>query len=67
MVHMILPASMAEPPPIAMITSGWKARRSSSPFSASCSFGSGEMLQKLEWVMPISSSGFSIFFVKPEV
>ena len=67
MDHMILPASIAEPPPMAMITSGWKARSSSSPFSASCSLGSGEIDQKEAWAMPSSSRVFSIFLVKPEV
>ncbi len=67
MVHMILPASIAEPPPMAMITSGSNARSSSTPFWASCSFGSGEMLQKLEWTMPILSRGSSIFLVKPDL
>ncbi len=47
MDHMILPASIAEPPPMAMMVSGSKARRSSRPFWASCSLGSGLMLQKL--------------------
>ena len=67
MVHMILPASMAEPPPMAMMQSGLKARSSSRPFRQSCSLGSGEMDQKLVWVMPCSSRDASIFLVKPEV
>ena len=67
MDHMILPASIAEPPPMAMMQSGLKARSCSRPFRQSCSFGSGEMDQKEVWTMPCSSSDFSIFLVKPEV
>ena len=67
MDHMILPASIAEPPPMAMMQSGSKARSSSSPFWASCSLGSGEMDQKLECAMPIWSSFSSIFLVKPDL
>ena len=31
MTHMILPASMAEPPPSAMMQSGWKAVMAAAP------------------------------------
>ena len=47
-IHMILPASMAEPPPMAMMQSGSKALTCSRPRSQSWSLGSGEMDQKLE-------------------
>ena len=52
---------------MAMMQSGLKARNSSRPFRQSCSLGSGEMDQKLVWVMPCSSRDASIFLVKPEV
>ena len=52
---------------MAMMQSGLKARSSSRPFRQSCSLGSGEMDQKLVWVMPCSSRDASIFLVKPEV
>ena len=39
--HMILPASMAEPPPMAMMQSGPKARIRSAPVLAQARVGSG--------------------------
>ncbi len=39
--HIILAASIADPPPRAMITSGWKLAIASAPFLASDNNGSG--------------------------
>ena len=56
MTHMILAASMAEPPPMAMMTSGSKARSCFTPSWAHWSVGSGATSQKQLCTMPSSSS-----------
>ena len=65
MDHMILPQSMAEPPPMAMMQSGWKAFICCRPSSADWSDGSGSTFQKLECTMPSWSSLSSMGLVKP--
>ena len=57
---MILPASIAEPPPKAMITSGSKLERILAPSRAHCSVGSGATSQNAACSMPSSSSFCSI-------
>ena len=53
---MILAASMALPPPMAMMQSGWKAVMAAAPSLAEARLGSGATSKKVVWVMPISSS-----------
>ena len=54
--HIILAASIAEPPPIAMIQSGSKLLIALVPSIAHCNVGSGATLKKVVCVMPSSSS-----------
>ena len=65
MSHMILAASMAEPPPTAMMVSGSKAASWRTPSCALCSLGSGSTSQNELWTMPILSSCSSMDLVKP--
>ena len=45
-IHIALAASIAEPPPSAMITSGWKRLIASRPFSTMLTSGSGSISSK---------------------
>ena len=60
---MIFAASIAEPPPIAMMTSGLKPAISFAPSLAQASVGSGATLENVVNMMPWLSSDFSIGFV----
>ena len=51
--HMIFAASIGEPPPSAMMTSGPNARICLTPSCAHCSVGSGATSQKQALIMPI--------------
>jgi hypothetical protein len=53
---MIFAASMGEPPPTAIMTSGWKASISRAPLTAVSMDGSGSTSEKIRLSMPISFS-----------
>ena len=60
---MIFAASIAEPPPTAMITSGLKPAISFAPSLAQASVGSGATFENVVNMIPCCSSDFSIAFV----
>ena len=61
--HIILPASIALPPPIAIMQSGLKLSINFAPSFALASVGSGWTSEKVVYVIPSSSSLFVIGFV----
>ncbi len=63
--HMIFAASIAEPPPRAIIVSGWNAFICSAPRFAQPSVGSGSTSKNVVCWIPISSSLSVIAFVYP--
>ena len=63
--HIIFAASIAEPPPRAIIVSGWNARICSAPRFAQPNVGSGSTSKKVVCWIPISSSLSVMAFVYP--